>query len=91
MVAAIPVVLLGLAVGRRGVRFGGELTGAGVGWAIALLYGGSRCAALSSSTDGCVGPDLGAYVAIAVVALATGALISAVTLARDSSRHVPTA
>ncbi len=89
LVLTVPVVLWALVDRPRAVALGGALVGVGVTWFVVWGRAIQSCAGPNTATDGCVGPDLSGLIAVPIVLLAVGGLISFVTAMRLSRRRQP--
>jgi len=89
LVLAVPVVLWALVDRPRGVALGGALVGVGVAWFVVWGRAIQSCAGPNTATDGCVGPDFSGLIAVPIVVLAVGGLISSATAMRLLRRPPP--
>lgn len=87
LMLAIAVVLWALVDRPRGVALGGALVGVGVAWFAVWGRAIQSCAGPDTATDGCVGPDLSGLIAIPILVLAVGGLISLLTAMRLPRRR----
>ncbi len=89
LILAVPVVLWSLVDRPRGVALGGALVGVGVAWFVVWGRAIQSCAGPNTATDGCVGPDLSGLIAVPIIVLALGGLISFATAMRLPRRTPP--
>jgi hypothetical protein len=86
---AIPVVLWAIVDRPRGVALAGALVGVGAAWLVMWARATQWCAGPNTASEGCVGPDLGATIAVPVIVLAAGGLLSFATAMRLPRRRQP--
>lgn len=89
LMLAFPVALWALVDRPRGVALGGALVGVGGAWFVVWGRAIQLCAGPNSPTDGCVGPDLSGLIAVPILVLAVGGLISSLTAMRLPRRREP--
>ena len=87
LMLAIAVVLWALVDRPRAVALGGALVGVGAAWFVVWGRAIQSCAGTNTATDGCVGPDLRGLIAIPILVLAVGGLISFLTAMRLPRRQ----
>lgn len=88
LLLAAPVVLWALIDRPRGVVLGGTLVGVGAAWSLVWGRAVRECVSPGSATDGCVGPDVGGLIAVPIIVLACGGLVS-LAAARHLARWIP--
>jgi hypothetical protein len=89
VVLAAPVVLWAVLDRPRGAAFGGALVGIGATWLAVWGRAFQACAGPNTATDGCVGPDLAGLIAVPIIVLAAGGLVSFVAAMRLPRRGQP--
>jgi len=80
---AIPTVLWALLDRPRGSALGSWLVGVGVAWFVVWARVVQSCVGPNTPDQGCVGPDPGWFLAVPVILLAAGGLISFLTALRQ--------
>jgi hypothetical protein len=89
LLLAIGVIPWALADRPRGVALGGALVGAGGAWFVVWGHAIQLCPGPNTATDGCVGADLSGLIAVPILVLAVGGLISSLTAMRLARRREP--
>jgi hypothetical protein len=79
---AVPVVAWSLVDRPRGVALGAALVGVGAAWLVVWSRAVQQCIGPSTASDGCVAPDLSGLLAVPIVVLVAGGLVSFVTALR---------